>query len=142
VAANTPVLVIAANLTEGERGIGSINLLHVVDPIEGDFLEWSGVNSTTGASSTPTLTGGYTDNAGSTMLTFDFESQVSLQTFDADHFVVHNAASFQETGTVWILPAPTPPGWLETPVPGSRRCPLTARETDIGIRLHRVPNAG
>jgi hypothetical protein len=110
VAANTPVLVIAANLTETERGIGSINLLHVVDPSTGDLLEWSGVNSTNYLSSTPTLTGGFTDIAGSTMLTFDFGSQVTLQTADADHFVVHNAASFQETGTVWILPAPTPPG--------------------------------
>src|SRR5262249_46007747 len=106
VPANTPVLVIATNLTEGDRGIGSINLLSVFDPATGEFLEWSGVNLTSSQSQVPNLTGWNSFGAGTTMVKVGYSSFVTLRISDGDHFVVHNSSTTQETGTVWILPAP------------------------------------
>ena len=101
---------IAANTAQGDRGIGSINLLRITDASAGDFLEWSGVNSPT-FNGTPTLTGGYGPNQGgspigTTMLAFDYGASVTIQLADADHFEVHNASSYTQTGNLWILTAP------------------------------------
>jgi hypothetical protein len=107
VAADRPVFIVANNTTAGDRGTGSLSVEHPA----GDFLEWSGVNSTSNASPTPTLTGGFGPGeggvaAGTTMLNFDYFGEVTLQLADADHFVIHNADVNTQTGTIWILTAP------------------------------------
>ena len=97
---DTPVFVVASNTSNGDYGTGSISLLNHPDA----FLEWSGVNSTSGAA--PTLTGGFSSTSGTKMLAFDFAGLVTLQVADANHFVIHNGNAFAQTGTIWILTAP------------------------------------
>jgi hypothetical protein len=41
------------------------------------------------------------------MVTIDFGGKVSLQVADADRSFVHNAAAGEQTGSIWILEAPT-----------------------------------
>jgi hypothetical protein len=100
VTADAPVFIVANNTTLGDRGTGFISVEHVAS----GFLEWSGVNSTTGGA--PTTTGGDSSTPGTTMVSFDFSHQVILQVADADHFVIHNASGSTQTGTIWILTAP------------------------------------
>ena len=96
---NAPLLVIATNTTAGDRGIGSMTVLHV----PGQFLEWSGVNSTTGTNPVPTTTGGFSATPNQPMLIVDYGALVTIQVADADHFMVHNATNSTEAGSVWIL---------------------------------------
>ncbi len=100
VAADTPIFIVANTTTVGDRGTGSMSLEHA----QGSFLEWTGVNASEGAA--PTLAGGFTSTAGTSMITIDSSGNVKLEVADADHFVVHNASGGSRTGTVWILTAP------------------------------------
>ncbi len=100
VAADTPIFIVANTTTVGYRGTGYMSLEHA----QGSFLEWTGVNASEGAA--PTLAGGFTSTAGTSMITIDYSGNVKLEVADADHFVVHNASGGTRTGTVWILTAP------------------------------------
>jgi hypothetical protein len=100
VKSNQPVFIIGTTTTTGDRGTGYMSLLHV----PGQFLEWTGVNSTQGGA--PTLAGGFSGAGGTTMITIDFSGKVSLQVADADRFFIHNSAAGEQTGSIWILEAP------------------------------------
>jgi hypothetical protein len=101
VKANQPVFVIGTTTTTGDRGTGYMSVLH----ISGQFLEWTGMNSTQGGAPTPA--GGFSGAGGTTMITIDFGAKVSIQVADADRIFVHNGAAGEQTGSVWILEAPT-----------------------------------
>jgi hypothetical protein len=105
VAADTPVFVIATNATSGDPGTGFISLEYY-PRVEFPLMLWSGVNSPRGAAGPPTSTGGFSPGNGTTMLTFDFYGDLTLQVTDGNHFVVHNAAASTQTGVIWILTAP------------------------------------
>jgi len=98
-AVDRPVLIIGNNITAGDRGTGQITLEHPT----GAFLEWSGLNSTTGGA--PTATGGFSAAAGTKMLAIDFAGDVTLQVASADTFVIHNGSADPEAGYIWILSA-------------------------------------
>jgi hypothetical protein len=100
-----PVFVIGTNTTPGNRGTGFISLENGA----GNFLEWSGVNSTTSSGGPPTLTSGFTGTVGTKMLAIDFDGAVTLQVAGPDHFVVHNASAIKQTGVVWVLEAHAAP---------------------------------
>jgi hypothetical protein len=106
VATDTPIFIIANNTTNGDRGTANMSLEATTTATVGPFLEWSGVNATTGPSTPPTLTGGFNGTAGTKMLAIDFFQEVTLQVADGNHFVVHNADTNTETGQVWVLTAP------------------------------------
>jgi hypothetical protein len=108
VPADTPVFVVATVTKPlDDQDSGFITVLHVTgSPV----LNWSGANAPRGQAA-PTLAGGFSNRAGTTMLTIDVFQFVTLQVADADHFVVHNAAGVNtpnETGYIWILTAPLP----------------------------------
>ena len=122
--ANTPILLIATCTTVGDLGIGSINV--VSSPTEG-ILDWSGVEAPTTSSGAPTITGGFSGTAGTQMLHFDFNKQLSVQVNDATSIVVVSGSSTTLTGFLWILPAPTTcwsGGARARYVAGGTRCPL------------------
>jgi hypothetical protein len=95
---DTPVFIIGTSITNGDRGTGFISVVHNL----GSFIEWSGVNSTTGGA--PTTTGGF--GSSGTMLSFDFNGTLTLKVVDADHFVVANTSGGTARGCIWILQAP------------------------------------
>jgi hypothetical protein len=103
VAPNTPVFIIATSTTSSDYGTGSLT---VVDR-PGQYLDWSGEDATTSSSGAPTLEGGWGATPGKVMLKFDYDSVVSLQVVDADHFAIHNNSSGTATGSLWVLTAPT-----------------------------------
>jgi hypothetical protein len=39
------------------------------------------------------------------MLTFDYNSGITLQVADANHLVIHNATGTAATGDIWIFTA-------------------------------------
>jgi len=102
VSGDLPVFVIGTNTTPGDRGTGFISLENGL----GQFLEWSGVNSTTTSGGPPTLTGGFNGAVGTKMLAIDFNGLVTLQVAGANSFVVHNASGIEQEGLVWLLQAP------------------------------------
>jgi hypothetical protein len=101
VASNQPVFVIGTTTTVGDRGTGYMSVLH----IPGQFLEWTGVNSTQGGA--PTLAGGFSGAGGTTMITIDFSAKVAIQVADADRIFIHNGSAGEQTGSIWILEAPS-----------------------------------
>jgi hypothetical protein len=99
VPAETPVFIIATTTTPGNHQIGFISLVRVA----GTDLEWAGVGST---NDTPGLAGGTSNTGGNDILNFGFNGQVALQTVGTDQFKVANFGANNQTGFVWILPAP------------------------------------
>jgi len=97
-----PVLVIGNNTTPGDRGTGSMTIEHA----PGGFLEWSGMNSTSSASATPTLAGGFSSTNGTNMINIDFTGVVHLRVNNADSFVVVNTSATTQTGFIWMQTAP------------------------------------
>ena len=82
-----------------------------VQNVGNNSLQWSSMNSwNINNNLVPPLTGGTGPNflipAGSTMLTFSDHGSTTVQLVDAGHFLIHNASSGAETGSVWILTAP------------------------------------
>ena len=94
-ASNTSVLVMGTNTTSGYRGIGYVTMLHVPS----SFLEWSGINST----SNGTITDGFSGVAGTKIVQIDWVGNVNLEVNNTDSFVVSNAATFANTGSVTMV---------------------------------------
>jgi hypothetical protein len=108
------VFIIGTNTTRDDHGTGFISLeASLNDPGNGPFLEWSGLNSTSGGA--PTLTGGFSGTEGTTMVKIDFAGQVTLQVGTLNPavgfagFFIKNASGVTQTGSVWILSNPPPP---------------------------------
>jgi hypothetical protein len=97
------VFIIATSTTSSDYGAGTLT---VVDR-PGQYLDWSGEDATTSSSGAPTLEGGWGATPGKAILKFDYDSNITLQVVDADHFAIHNASTATATGSLWILTAPT-----------------------------------
>jgi hypothetical protein len=93
---NKPVIVMGANTTPGSRGVGGVYLLKVPD----NFLEWSGLNSTSDLAAAPTLTGGFSAANGTVICQIDWDGDVNLEVNNANTYVIVNSSSETETGQV------------------------------------------
>ena len=93
--ANQPVLVMGCCTTLGFRGVGHVTLLH----IPSSFIEWVGLNSTSGAS----ITDGYSGAAGTHIVFIDYSHQVDIQVNSPDTIHVHNASTGMRAGHVTLV---------------------------------------
>lgn len=93
--ANQSVLVMGNCTTFNFRGVGFVTLLR----IPASFLEWVGLESTSGAA----ITQGFSGTPGTHIVFLDFSHFVDIQVHTADTFVVHNGASFANTGNVTLV---------------------------------------
>lgn len=93
--ANQSVLVMGTQTALGFRGVGQVAMLRV----PGAFLEWVGLNSTSGAS----IAQGFSGSAGTHIVYLDFSHQVDIQVATPDSFLVHNASSGVRTGNVTVI---------------------------------------
>jgi hypothetical protein len=105
VGASGTAFIIATSTTSSDYGVGSLT---VVDR-QGQYLDWSGEDATTSSSGAPNLEGGWGATVGKVMLKFDYDSNITLQVVDADHFAINNASTAPATGSVWILTQPPSP---------------------------------
>jgi hypothetical protein len=94
---------IATSTSSSDYGAGTLT---VVDR-PGQYLDWSGEDATTSSSGAPALEGGWGATPGKVMLKFDYDSMITLQVVDSDHFEIKNASSATATGSIWILTAPS-----------------------------------
>ncbi len=93
--ANQSVLVMGVQTASGFRGVGHVTMLRV----PGAFLEWVGLNSTSGAS----IAQGFSGTAGTHIVFLDFSHQVDIQVNTTDSFRVHNGSSGVRTGNVTLI---------------------------------------
>jgi hypothetical protein len=94
-ASNTPVLVQGVQTALGFRGVGFVSMLH----IPSSFLEWTGIESPSGAA----ITSGFSGTAGTHIVYLDFSHLVDIQVHSTDSFVVHNANTETQTGEVTLI---------------------------------------
>ena len=93
--ANQSVLVMGTQTASGFRGVGQVALLHVPS----SFLEWVGLESTSGAA----ITSGFSGSAGTHIVFLDFSHQVDIQVNTPDTFRVHNGSGGTRTGNVTLI---------------------------------------
>jgi len=93
--ANLPVLVQGVQTTVGYRGVGHVSMLRVPS----SFLEWTGLESPFNAA----ITSGFSGSAGTHIVYLDFSHLVDIRVNSPDTFVVHNANSIAQTGTVTLI---------------------------------------
>ena len=95
-ATQRPLLVMGANITVGNRGVGHVSLLQARTPPS--FLMWVGQNSD------PTsITQGFSDVAGTPILFIDFAHDVSIEVANAFSIRVHNVNAAAQTGIVTLI---------------------------------------
>ena len=92
-APNVPVLVMGCCTTFNFRGVGHVSLLHIPN----SFIEWVGLDSTSGAS----ITQGFCSNCH--MVWIDFGHQVDIQVFAFNTIRVHNGAANVRAGKVTLI---------------------------------------
>jgi hypothetical protein len=95
IVANKPVLVMGVCTSSGDRGVGQVTLLH----IPGFFIEWTGLESPSGAS----ITSGYDGPVGHHIVYLDYFHQVDIQVAGPDTIRVHNGSSLMRTGNVTLI---------------------------------------
>jgi hypothetical protein len=93
--ANQAVLMMGTQLTVGYRGVAMATILH----IPASFIEWTGIESTTGS----VITQGYSGTAGIHILYLDFSHQVDVQVAGLDTIMIHNGATTARTGTLELI---------------------------------------
>jgi hypothetical protein len=94
-AANQAVFVMGTQTTVGFRGVAMATLLH----IPASFIEWVGIESTSGAA----ITQGFSGAAGSHILYLDFSHQVDVQVASPDAILIHNGAAQNRTGNLELI---------------------------------------
>lgn len=94
-AANQSVFVMGNQLAVGFRGVGQVTLLR----IPSSFLEWVGLDSTSGAA----ITQGFSGTAGTKIVFIDFSHQVQLEVASTDSFRVHNLSTGSRFGNVTMI---------------------------------------
>jgi hypothetical protein len=95
VAANVPVHLIGVQTAVGFRGVGEVALLK----IPGNFLEWVGLESTSGAA----ITQGFSGTPGTHIVWIDFSHQVDVEVANPNQILVHNGSSGVRTGSVTLI---------------------------------------
>jgi hypothetical protein len=94
-ASNQAVFMMGTQTTIGFRGVAMATLLH----IPSGFIEWVGLESTSGAA----ITQGFSGAAGSHILYLDFSHQVDVQVASPDTIMIHNGAAQQRTGNLELI---------------------------------------
>jgi hypothetical protein len=94
---DTPVQVVGTCTTFGDRGIGQVSLLRA--GAVSDFLEWVGLDSTSGAA----ITEGFSAAPGTKIVFIDFDHTVQIEVNDATSFRVLNTSGSAATGTVTVI---------------------------------------
>jgi hypothetical protein len=93
--ANRAVMVMGTCTTLNFRGVGHVTMLR----IPAQFLEWVGLESTSGSA----ITQGFSGVAGTHILYLDFSHQVDIEVNTTDSFRVHNGAAAVRTGNVTLV---------------------------------------
>jgi hypothetical protein len=91
---NQPVIIVGANYTTTDFAVSNLTLVHV----PGIMMRWVGIEAGTGA-----LTHGGSTALGTHIVWLDQSSKVSLEVFSADSFVIHNANTVSEAGSVKLI---------------------------------------
>jgi hypothetical protein len=92
---DVPLHVVGTQLASGFRGVGSVALLRS-DP--GDFLEWTGLESTSGS----VITQGFSGAVGTHIVFLDFSHQVDIEVAGPDTIRVTNSSTGNRFGNVTI----------------------------------------
>jgi hypothetical protein len=92
--ANVPVQVTGIGTSPGVRGVAFAAMLRIPN----SFLEWTGLESTTGS----VITEGFSATLGRHILFLDFAHQVDIQVNDANRIRIHNGAAAPRAGSVLI----------------------------------------
>jgi hypothetical protein len=93
--ANVPILVMGVQTAVGFRGVAQVTLLRIT----GQFLEWTGLDSTAGAA----ITQGFSAAPGTKIVFLDFSHCVAIRVNNADSFRINNACGVQATGSVKMI---------------------------------------
>lgn len=93
--ASQPVFVMGTQLEVGYRGVGQVTLLRIA----GNFLEWVGLESTSGAA----ITQGFSSAIGTHIVYLDFSHQVDIEVASADSFRIHNGSTGFRSGVVRLI---------------------------------------
>jgi hypothetical protein len=91
---NQPVIIIGSNIGTTDFAVSSLTMVH----IQSVMLRWVGIEAGTGA-----LTHGGSTTVGTHILWLDQSNKVSLEVFSADSFVIHNANTATESGSVKLI---------------------------------------
>ena len=92
---NVPVLVMGCCTTLGVRGVGHVSLLRIPN----SFIEWVGLESTSGAS----ITQGFSGAVGTHIVFIDYGHQVDIEVAGPNSIRVHNGAGFGRFGYVTAI---------------------------------------
>lgn len=96
VPANTPVQVMGVQTNVDHRGVASATLLSIPGPT--GFLEWTGLESTSGSA----ITQGYSGARGTHILYLDYNHTVDIEVNGPRTIRVHNESTGQRAGKVVI----------------------------------------
>jgi hypothetical protein len=91
---NIPVTVTGTQINTGFRGVGTAVLLS----IPGNFLEWTGLESTNGS----VITQGFDSVAGTHILYIDFLHSVDVEVATPTSIQIHNSSGVPASGTVTL----------------------------------------
>jgi len=91
---NKPVQIVGITTTVGFRGVGQASLLHTPAPTE--FIEWVGLDSTSGAA----ITEGFSSAPGTKILYIDFSHQVIVEVAGPGTIQIHNNSTGVRAGKV------------------------------------------
>lgn len=97
---NIPVHLMGATLTFGFRGVGQAELLSI--PGAGGFIEWVGLDSTSGAA----ITQGFSGVAGTKILFIDFNHQVIVEvagTAGSGQIRIRNTGAGPRNGVITLV---------------------------------------
>jgi hypothetical protein len=94
-ASNQAVFMMGTQTTIGFRGVAMATLLH----IPSSFIEWVGLESTSGAA----ITQGFSGSVGTHILYLDFNHQVDVEVAGPDTIMIHNGAAQQRTGNLELI---------------------------------------
>lgn len=86
--ASVPVMVMGDCTTQGDRGVGGM----WIQRVPGNFMEWSGLNSTN-SNSVTIPTSGFSSSTGTEMIQIDFSGDAVMQVASPGSFVVANPNS-------------------------------------------------
>jgi hypothetical protein len=93
-ATDQPVIVIGSNISTTDFGVSSLTLVH----IPGVMLRWVGMEAGTGA-----VVHNGSAALGTHILWLDQSNKVALEVFSADDFVINNASTATQTGSVKLI---------------------------------------
>jgi len=90
---NQPVIIISSNIGNTDFAVSNVNLVH----IQSVMMRWVGIEPT----------GAVVHNGSTTLGThiiwLDQSSKVSLEVFSADQFVINNASTTSQSGSVKLI---------------------------------------